>query len=107
MEFGGLMRLWMICFQGGKDHGILSMSWIQMKLHAITIECRTCLKLLIALLIVMLFIVSPSYFIDCFSGLLMNHFDFMTVAFQLWGRVKYDEKEINDFALGLDFALRP
>ena len=37
----------------------------------------------------------------------MNHFDFMTVAFQLWGHVKYDEKEINNLALGLDFALRP
>ena len=37
----------------------------------------------------------------------MNQFDFMTVASQLWGQVKYDEKEINDFGLGLDFALRP
>ena len=55
----------------------------------------------------MIFIVSSSYFINFFSALLMNHFDFMTVAFQLWSRVKYDEKEINDFALGLDFALRP
>ena len=31
----------------------------------------------------------------------------MTVAFQSLGGVKYDEKGINNFALGLDFALRP
>ena len=44
MEFGDLMRLWMICFHGGKDHGILLMTWIQMELHTIIIKCRTCLK---------------------------------------------------------------
>ena len=37
----------------------------------------------------------------------MNHFDFMTVAFQLWGHVKYNEKEINNLVFGLDFAPRP
>ena len=37
----------------------------------------------------------------------MNHFDLMTVAFQVLGHVKYDEKEVNHFDLGLDFALRP
>ena len=46
------------------------------------------------LLIVMIFIVSSSYFIDCFSGLLMNHFDFMTVEFQLWGRVSERDQRL-------------
>ena len=58
--------------------------------------------LLSPLLIVMIFIVSSSYFIHYFSGLLMNHFDFMTVAFQLWGRVKERDQRLS-FGTGFCF----